>query len=388
MKELDKIEEECCKKIESIVSSLNNQIKEIIHCNQEIESMKKYASDIQVFLGKREILKNIAKNEHCIQSIVQKRNVDTVGLDCSIDAKIQDFPTNVKTMGFIMVNSRPSEGIKLVRKKDRQAQILVTEETRSVNNIQLNFRQKLKTACVETKGCCVTVNSGYIFTDYNDDKLVALNSYGTTEYNIKLTDSYASYNLACIDNNTVAETTGIAEKECVLIIDLTTRKVKRFVELPGTPFGISFDGKSLIYCCSGNYLYMISCLDFSCTNIQNTLMSPDSYIATHGGKIFYTVPYDSKVSCLYNGKLVWEFKNESVLKNPGGIAVDDKGNVFVVGIGSKNIVVISTDGKQYKEIQTKKYGLTNPSTIFFDSIRKQMIVSNDDNFAHIYDISY
>ncbi|CAC5401300.1 unnamed protein product [Mytilus coruscus] len=173
-----------------------------------------------------------------------------------------------------------------------------------------------------------------------------------------------------------------------MIIDLTTRKVKRVVKLPKTPFGITFDGESLICCCSGKDIQMISCTDFSCTNIPKTLMSQYSYIAIQGDKIVCTVPDDSKVSCLDNGKLVWEFKNESVLKKPGGITIDDKGNVFVVGMDSKNSLMISPDGKQYKQIQTKEYGLTEPSTIYFDKIRKQLLITNINSFAHLYDVSF
>lgn len=69
---------------------------------------------------------------------------------------------------------------------------------------------------------------------------------------------------------------------------------------------------------------------------------------------FYTHANENRVSCcLYSGEPVWEFKNETVLKNPRGITVDNKGNVFVVGMDSGNILVISSDGKQYQQIQNR-----------------------------------
>ncbi|CAC5401299.1 unnamed protein product [Mytilus coruscus] len=314
MKQLDKVKAECCEKIESTVSSLSDQDKEIVQCNAEIENMQKYASDLQAFLGMRDIQNTITKNES-IHSLVQNKNVEKVVLDCSINAKIQDFITNVKKLGSIMVERCSSETIELVRKKDRQAQILVTEENLSVNNIKLNFKRKLKTSCVETRGCCVTEKCGYLFTDYkfHGEKLVAVNSNGKTEYTIKLI-SYSSFDLVCIDDNTVAVSTGHSyEKDGVLIIDLTTRKVKRFIELSDSPYGITFDGESLICCCTGNGICRISCTDFNCTNIPNTSVSPLTYIVAHDDRIFYTAPSENTVSCLNRRKLVWEFKNESVL---------------------------------------------------------------------------
>ncbi|XP_063400228.1 E3 ubiquitin/ISG15 ligase TRIM25-like [Mytilus trossulus] len=85
MTELDKVEAECCDKIESIVSSLNAQYEEMIQCNAEIENIKKYVSDIQSFLGVKKIQKNITQNEQLIQSMVQNKLVEKVSLDFTFD---------------------------------------------------------------------------------------------------------------------------------------------------------------------------------------------------------------------------------------------------------------------------------------------------------------
>ncbi|CAC5401296.1 unnamed protein product [Mytilus coruscus] len=273
--------------------------------------------------------------------------------------------------------------------------MLITEEKQYVNNIKLNLKQKLQTSCIVTRGCCVSVKCGYLFTDYNGgyEKLVALNSNGNHEYIIDFPNPYNSFDLVFIDDNTVAVTTGYSHGTGVMIIDLPIKQVNMFVELPDTPFGITFDGESLICCSSENGIYMISCSDFSYTNIRNTIVSlhsHDSYVATHGDNIFYTASYEDKVSCLnrHRREIVWVFTNESVLKTPEGIAVDDKGNVFVVRTRSCNIVVISPDGKQYNQIKIFERDFLYPSAIFFDKIRKQILVANEDNFAHLYDVSY
>ncbi|VDI64531.1 Hypothetical predicted protein [Mytilus galloprovincialis] len=232
---------------------------------------------------------------------------------------------------------------------------------------------------------------GQRFTDYdnNQEKLVGLNSNDETEYAIKLSKSYSAFDLVYIDDKTVAVTIGYSNgKVGVLIVDLTTQKIKRFIDLPDSPFGITFDGESLIWCCTSTAIFRICCTDYSFTKYTSRLMSQFPYIATHGDRIIYTAPSKNTVSCLNKRKLVWKFKNETILKKPGGITVDDKGNVFVVGIESKTIVVISPDGKQYKQIQTEDCGLTEPSTIFFDNRRKQLLITNINSFAHLYDVSY
>ncbi|CAC5399723.1 unnamed protein product [Mytilus coruscus] len=389
MVDLEREEMECCKKIQSIFSTLNDQAKDILQFNPEIENMKEYASDMQGFLGMGEIQKQISQSENCIQSMIANKETETVILEFTIDASLH-FLSNAKTFGSIVVKHIPSDGIELVRSKDKQAQILVTGKNESVYNMKLNLKRQLRTLCNTTRGCCVTVNGGFIFTDYQNhsEKLVVLNADGENKYTIPFSELYSSYDLACVDDKTVAITTGNSHgKTGVIITDLTTRKEKRIINLSSTPYGITFDGKSLICCCKD--IRVISCTDFSNTIIPNTAVSAYSSIATHDGKIFYSDLQKNTVTCCsYSGVPLWELKNKSVLQRPRGITVDDKGNVFVLIMDSSIILVISPDGKQYRQIQTKQYDLTKPSSIFFDKIRKQLLVTNEDCFAHLYSISY
>lgn len=391
IEDLHKVGNECCVKIASIVSSVNDQDEEINQCNAEIENIKQYASDIQAFLGMREIQKKITKNEKCIESMVNEK-IEKVDLEYTIDAQIQDFLINVKTFGSFKIRNSPNDCIEFVRKKDRQAQILTSEKERSVHNIKLILNKKLKTSSGYTRGACVTDKGEYIFTNYENvgEKLITLTTEGELKCSIPLSTPYSSFDLVSLDDNTVAVTTGISDdKTGIIIVDLNTRLIKRFVSLPSTPYGINFDGKSLICCCDQKAIHVISCTDFSINFIADTVIPDSSYITTQGDKMLYTKPTENEVyCCLYSGELVWKFKNESVLKNPRGITADDKGNIFVVGLESQNILVISIDGKRYKEIKTNPFGLPKPSTICFDRIRKQMLVANEKTFAHLYDISY
>ncbi|VDH91463.1 Hypothetical predicted protein [Mytilus galloprovincialis] len=199
--------------------------------------MRMHASDRQAFLGMRVIQKELTKNEDCIHSITQDKNVEKVALSYSIDPYIQDFLTNVQKLGSTKVVSCPSEGIELVRIKDRQAQILVTQEKQvvnTINNINFNLKQELNTSCVKTRGCCVTAQTEYFLTDYNNnqEKLITLNSFGKTDFTLKMSAEYYSfYDLVCIDAKTVAISTGYShDKTGVMIMDFITKKVKRKLE--------------------------------------------------------------------------------------------------------------------------------------------------------------
>lgn len=68
--------------------------------------------------------------------------------------------------------------------------------------------------------------------------------------------------------------------------------------------------------------------------------------------------------------------------------MDNNGSVFVVGVKSCNVVVISPDGKQGKQILTKDDGLKSPTAISFDKVKNLLLVTNENRFVNIYDVSY
>lgn len=107
MNKLDKVENECCEKIQSLVSSLNDIYNAISQCNIEIENMTKYASDIQMCLGMREIQKKIILNEKCVHSLIENKEIMNVVIEYVVDGTLPDFLTDIKLFGSIAVTSSP-----------------------------------------------------------------------------------------------------------------------------------------------------------------------------------------------------------------------------------------------------------------------------------------
>jgi hypothetical protein len=63
------------------------------------------------------------------------------------------------------------------------------------------------------------------------------------------------------------------------------------------------------------------------------------------------------------GEEIWTFKDEKVLREPQGIALDKNRNVYVAGKDTHNIVVLSPDGKNCKQILTTSDGLNTPYSL-------------------------
>lgn len=92
---LDKIITQCCITIESMISTLNNQDNEILHCKTEIENTKRHASDIQAFMYMKEIQKRVTKHEKIILSIVEDKQIERIDIVCTIDALFSDIFNDV-----------------------------------------------------------------------------------------------------------------------------------------------------------------------------------------------------------------------------------------------------------------------------------------------------
>lgn len=90
---------------------------------------------------------------------------------------------------------------------------------------------------------------------------------------------------------------------------------------------------------------------------------------------------------IINGSCVWSFKDNLVFKWPRGITVDNEGQVYVVGASSSNVLIISADGKHYKEILTVADCLCSPSAIFFDKQKKELLVANAKQTAFLYSVA-
>jgi hypothetical protein len=75
-----------------------------------------------------------------------------------------------------------------------------------------------------------------------------------------------------------------------------------------------------------------------------------------------------------NGKVQWELYNENVLDSPIGITTDKNNNIYVVGSGSYNVVVISRDEQNYKVLLSERDGVRVPWGIHCDRASDQLLL--------------
>jgi len=91
--------------------------------------------------------------------------------------------------------------------------------------------------------------------------------------------------------------------------------------------------------------------------------------------------------CDLQGTTQWEFKDESALKCPLGISVNNNRNVYVTGRDSINVVVISPDGQRHRQLLSSKDGLVLPNVLDYERSTNRLLVVNQRDIAFLFGVS-
>ncbi|CAG2231477.1 unnamed protein product [Mytilus edulis] len=352
MKQLNELEEKENSKICQLMASLEKKEKEIGECQNSLLNIKKHATDLQMFLSIKQIEEDI-------------------------NTSIQNIISDIKSFGEVRIESNPCD-IVLIKKKARQAQLMIPiVPTKSIENIKLTIHTTIDTQENTIYGCCILPDDRLVFTYYLAKQLKVFSDKGSKDFEIKM--PCYPFDLVYIrEDNTLAVS---SNAPCTItIINLETKKMMKSIALDSDIYGIDLKDNRLIYSGSDKGIRMIDLNDESISDLVREAMTSGYYTATCRDNIYHTNNETDTVTC-YNlqGKLQWTFHNESVLKAPHGIDVDNDGNVFVVGHRSNNVVVISSDGKRHREILTVSDGLDNPMSLHYSGTTNQLLVANFNN---------
>lgn len=93
-----------------------------------------------------------------------------------------------------------------------------------------------------------------------------------------------------------------------------------------------------------------------------------------GANIYYTGDDDTVKCYSVRGDKRWEYKNESIMSAPTGIAVVQHDIVYVNSNRNKSVVLISADGKNGKTLLTEKDKIRESYGIYLN-INKLYVVS-------------
>ena len=389
MKELTEAQTQITEETRELLASLDRKQKKLTEHQTNIANIRKYASDLQTYLAIRQIEKEVETQDTCLQSIVNSLNQTTISY--KIDTGLKTITTNIQKFGEVVVESKPCE-LTLARKKDKQAQMMVADLSpfMSVDNIQLELKQKITTKGRIIRGCALLPDGRMVYSCWGNDTVRFINKEGVEFYQIgKYKTGSGTYDTVYINySNTVAVSSGWEGNRYITMTDIESKEVMTSISMDTTIYGMVVRGRTIYYCSGNTGLKMLNLRDKSVSDIITSNMSGVRYVATSGDKLYYTNFHTHTVTCCdLHGTTQWEFKDTSVIQGSRGISVDNDGNVYVVGGDSNNVVIISPDGQRHRQVLSSEDGLVKPRVLDYDKSTNRLLVVNESESGFLFEVT-
>jgi hypothetical protein len=385
MGELIDVEENVKLQIENLLSEISKRSDTMNEIQGTILALTEYASDLQTFLVSKSIEVEVEKQEKLMESLSEDGSLKQLNIKCSIDNKILDLMSTITTFGSVAIETGPQTAV-LKTEKSKQAQIMSVVEPptlHSINDIKLTLYSNInipKEISNRSRGCVICPNGKMLFTG---DNLVILNNDGTLDKKITCSPNYP-YDVTLIDDSTVA----VSTSGDIRIINIDTKRTKRVIATTGVCHGIAYHKGTLLLCERSRGLIKMELSDGRITTLVEDVYLPvESFVTTIGDKIFQTNHVNKSVTCYtINGEKLWEFKDQSVLRQTIGVAVDNNCNIYVTSGNYNKVIVLSPDGKQWRQMLDQTDGMSCPYAISIDKTTNNILITNLKGPALVYHI--
>ncbi|XP_052087771.1 uncharacterized protein LOC127724719 [Mytilus californianus] len=328
----------------------------------------------------------ISENEKSMQSLLDNGLLQQILVKSAVDTHIGNYLTELKVFGSVEILTK-QERLLLRNRKNKQAQLLAVQKPLSIQDITL---KRIKTLTSSNggviRGFCVTSDKHLLLTHYSESKLSLLDVHGSCLASIPMKYS-DSYDVICLDNDNVLVTSGNSNYCGINIIHLPTRKRVKFIKLPGKPYSIASTGEMMFCVVENMGIYQINKKDYTISNFVRGNLPYQSFVAIYEDKIYFSNDTSFVICTNHSRETLWKLNYESILNQPRGATFDHNGNLYITGEYTCNVVVLTNDGKQHREILTSSDCLNYPSAIFFDRDKNRLIVSNGNEKLFVFKVS-
>ena len=388
LKELSKIVDTEISNTDNSIDALLKIEDDVTILSKNINLIKDNATDKQIFLGVHEIENSVGSAK---QSFSAFRKTDSKLITFDGRRATKTFE-NIKSLGSFSI-STTSNHMDIIDSESIQAQQL-TVTRKTYDNVSLQLHRTIEFPQINSFnvicGCTIMPNNNILIAEYNFqarvDRILSICEDGTIN-TVNLPEQIISIfdiEKASEDGNTIAIST---RNKKVHILSLENLNIET-IPIEGNSNGISYNDGT-IYCCSEPHGILSVNIEDNPSNIHYLLpyrCATYSYIAFHKEFLYYTKTERSIECCDIEGNVMWSFEDTKILRQPRGIVVDKDGNIFVVGGTSENIIVISDDGINCREVLNTDSGLNNPRAISYDREHNGLLICNSEGKAFIYNI--
>ncbi|XP_069134006.1 tripartite motif-containing protein 2-like [Argopecten irradians] len=227
---------------------------------------------------------------------------------------------------------------------------------------QMNIRMESDRSNCDACGVIITPDGSIVVGDDNNRKLKLINTDGDVVDELKV-DGYP-WDLCLVDNTTVAAAVG----NRVHVVSVTPSKLtlSNVINIGKTCYGITYRNGEFIVS-SDKEVYRVTKdgktqMLHRGTNTIYTL-SHDHRTGTLFVPYHYYNPGSTAVGSLSTDNLHKDVLKVGIVRYAYGVDVDIESNVYVCGYGSDNVVQMSGDGTNVRELLTAADGISNPLAI-------------------------
>ncbi|XP_063411409.1 transcription intermediary factor 1-beta-like [Mytilus trossulus] len=115
------LEKTNCGKIEQIIANLENEKEKVEDIQIDVESVKLFASNLQIFMGTKAFQERISTNEDNVQQLYDNGSLNNVTMTCTFNDKVEGFMKNIKTFGDVKID-KSQKHVSFSWKGDKSAQ--------------------------------------------------------------------------------------------------------------------------------------------------------------------------------------------------------------------------------------------------------------------------
>ncbi|XP_069133283.1 tripartite motif-containing protein 2-like [Argopecten irradians] len=273
----------------------------------------------------------------------------------------------------------------VVQKQQRQFTD-VPDLTKPLSECQLkevrkvNIKMKSDQSDCFVRGVVITPDGSIVVGDNNNQKLKLINTDGDVMDELKVDG--IPYDLCLVDNTTVAAAVGNG----VHVVSVTSSKLtlSNIINIGKLCLGITYRNGEFIASTGDNTVYQVT-KDGKTQMLHRDTNTIYTLTQDHRtGTLF--IPYHiNTAGSVAVGSLSTDNLHKDVLKvgvvsYAYGVDVDGDGNIYVCGYGSNNVVQMSGDGKNVRELLTAADDIRKPLAI--SVYGDKLVVTNKSGSDH------
>ncbi|XP_071148749.1 tripartite motif-containing protein 2-like [Mytilus edulis] len=358
----------------TLLQQLKTQANQISKLQSEFSKMTKYATELQMYVGLREIEKTTSEASKKLEDLKSGGQLDEVNLELTISSELNSILKDVKSFGDIKFNNSPFTLQVKTGRKDQAQHLVPTittlEQIKPSMVRHLTIPEDRKRLCIE--GCGILPDGKYLILDnrFSYSCLLLFSNDGmfmreVVEFTEPTSDT------CFVRNNTVAVALGLQNQ--TVLVDVEKNKIFKSINLSHKCLSVTSDGQILVIS-SPEKSTIVNLNDMSHKILEGVKANS---VALFKGNIYGTIFRENKVCCYKStGEALWTFMHDGIVY-PQGITLDKNGLVYIVPGLNNCLLVVSPDGKNYKKILSEADGIKFLGAIDISRETGIMIVSSE-----------